>query len=258
MLVGDGVFETLRAYGGVPFAWRRHHERLVLSRARHRARGSELRVPPARRGCRARRRTICARHACASRSPGGESPLGSERGDAAADRDRRRERARAPRRRTRTSSPSRGPATSAVRSRDSRRSRTPRTSGRSRTRASTERSKRCSRTRAATSARRPDPTSSSCSRSVLHTPPGEAGCLLGVTRALILELAAGLGHPDRGGGAPTRRAAPVRRGVPLLDDARGPGHRPRRRTEAAGRAAVRSPPASPTAFTDLVARDLDP
>jgi len=28
---------------------------------------------------------------------------------------------------------------------------------------------------------------------VLHTPPAEAGCLLGVTRALILELAADLG-----------------------------------------------------------------
>ncbi len=26
--VGDGVFETLRVYRGVPFAWRRHHERL--------------------------------------------------------------------------------------------------------------------------------------------------------------------------------------------------------------------------------------
>ncbi len=29
--VGDGVFETLRVYGGTPFAWRRHHERLVHS-----------------------------------------------------------------------------------------------------------------------------------------------------------------------------------------------------------------------------------
>jgi branched-chain amino acid aminotransferase len=29
--VGDGVFETLRVYDGTPFAWRRHHERLVHS-----------------------------------------------------------------------------------------------------------------------------------------------------------------------------------------------------------------------------------
>lgn len=29
--VGDGVFETLRVYRGTPFAWRRHHERLVHS-----------------------------------------------------------------------------------------------------------------------------------------------------------------------------------------------------------------------------------
>jgi branched-chain amino acid aminotransferase len=29
--VGDGVFETLRVYDGTPFAWRRHHERLIHS-----------------------------------------------------------------------------------------------------------------------------------------------------------------------------------------------------------------------------------
>ncbi len=31
LLVGDGVFETLRVYGGVPFAWRRHIARLAVS-----------------------------------------------------------------------------------------------------------------------------------------------------------------------------------------------------------------------------------
>jgi branched-chain amino acid aminotransferase len=31
LLVGDGVFETLRVYDGIPFAWTRHHERLVRS-----------------------------------------------------------------------------------------------------------------------------------------------------------------------------------------------------------------------------------
>ncbi|HEX5095718.1 MAG TPA: aminotransferase class IV, partial [Acidimicrobiia bacterium] len=29
--VGDGVFETMRVYGGVPFAWRRHLDRLAAS-----------------------------------------------------------------------------------------------------------------------------------------------------------------------------------------------------------------------------------
>jgi branched-chain amino acid aminotransferase len=33
LLVGDGVFETLRVYSGVPFAWTRHYERLCMSAA---------------------------------------------------------------------------------------------------------------------------------------------------------------------------------------------------------------------------------
>ena len=33
LTVGDGVFETLRVYGGVPFAWRRHLARLGASAA---------------------------------------------------------------------------------------------------------------------------------------------------------------------------------------------------------------------------------
>lgn len=41
LLVGDGVFETLRAHDGVLFAWRRHYERLVAS-----ATGLGLTVPP--------------------------------------------------------------------------------------------------------------------------------------------------------------------------------------------------------------------
>ena len=31
LVVGDGVFETLRVYGGVPFAWTRHLARLHAS-----------------------------------------------------------------------------------------------------------------------------------------------------------------------------------------------------------------------------------
>ena len=40
LLVGDGVFETLRVCNGVPFAWRRHIERLV-----HSAEGLGLPLP---------------------------------------------------------------------------------------------------------------------------------------------------------------------------------------------------------------------
>jgi branched-chain amino acid aminotransferase len=40
LVVGDGVFETLRVYGGVPFAWTRHLARLRLS-----AEGLGLDVP---------------------------------------------------------------------------------------------------------------------------------------------------------------------------------------------------------------------
>ncbi|MGH9022003.1 MAG: aminotransferase class IV [Acidimicrobiia bacterium] len=41
ILTGDGVFETLRVYRGVPFAWRRHLERLE-----HSASGLGLVAPP--------------------------------------------------------------------------------------------------------------------------------------------------------------------------------------------------------------------
>ena len=40
LLVGDGVFETIRVYGGQPFAWRRHLDRLA-----HSATGLGLTVP---------------------------------------------------------------------------------------------------------------------------------------------------------------------------------------------------------------------
>src|SRR3954453_13371154 len=41
LVVGDGVFETLRVYDGTPFAVRRHLDRLAAS-----ARGLEMVVPP--------------------------------------------------------------------------------------------------------------------------------------------------------------------------------------------------------------------
>ena len=68
LLVGDGVFETMRVYGGRPFAWRRHLDRLAAS-----ANGLGLTVPDrdalrdgGRRRC--SRPTASSTGGCGSRS----------------------------------------------------------------------------------------------------------------------------------------------------------------------------------------------
>src|SRR3954465_12579710 len=81
LLVGDGVFETIRVYGGEPFAWTRHLDRLA-----HSAAGLGLPVPD---------RGLLHTAACEVLSSnahrearlritvtGGVAPLGSERGTA--------------------------------------------------------------------------------------------------------------------------------------------------------------------------------
>ena len=79
LLVGDGVFETLRVYGGTPFAWRRHHERLAAS-----ATGLGLAVPDSAALRRAADAVLDANGLSEARLritvTGGPSPLGSERG----------------------------------------------------------------------------------------------------------------------------------------------------------------------------------
>ena len=88
----------------------------------------------------------------------------------------------------------------------------------------------------------------------LVTPPPTAGCLLGVTRGLLLELCGSV----RGARRPDRRARPGRRGVPHLDDARGATDRARRRqavTRGAGPGRARS---SPPRSVRSSPRDLDP
>lgn len=81
ILVGDGVFETLRVYGGVPFAWTRHHARLG-----HSARGLGLPVPSSEELRAAADAVIAAEDLDEARLritvTGGPAPLGSERGDA--------------------------------------------------------------------------------------------------------------------------------------------------------------------------------
>ncbi|MDQ4131940.1 MAG: aminotransferase class IV [Actinomycetota bacterium] len=79
LLTGDGVFESLRIYKGVPFAARRHLERLGRSAA-----GLRLRVPDASVLRSAMHEVIAANDLVEGRAritvTGGVSPLGSERG----------------------------------------------------------------------------------------------------------------------------------------------------------------------------------
>lgn len=80
LLVGDGVFETLRVYDGVPFAWTRHHRRLVRSAA-----GLGLTAPGPQELRAAVDAVLAANGLTEGRVrltvTGGPSPLGSERGD---------------------------------------------------------------------------------------------------------------------------------------------------------------------------------
>lgn len=79
LLTGDGVFETLRVYGGVPFAARRHMERLEVSAA-----GLGLECPSGDVVGEAMALVIAANGLAEGRIritlTGGPAPLGSERG----------------------------------------------------------------------------------------------------------------------------------------------------------------------------------
>ena len=81
LLVGDGVFETVRVYGGQPFAWTRHLDRLA-----HSAAGLGLAVPDRDDLRKAAEAVLAANGHVEARLritvTGGVAPLGSERGDA--------------------------------------------------------------------------------------------------------------------------------------------------------------------------------
>jgi branched-chain amino acid aminotransferase len=80
LLTGDGVFETLRVYGGVPFAWDRHVDRLGRSAA-----VLGLPLPDLAQLRSAADEVIAANDLADARLritvTGGPAPLGSERGD---------------------------------------------------------------------------------------------------------------------------------------------------------------------------------
>jgi branched-chain amino acid aminotransferase len=79
LLVGDGVFETIRVYDGRPFAWTRHLDRLA-----HSARGLGLAVPDPDALRAAADAVLAANGHTEARLrvtvTGGVAPLGSERG----------------------------------------------------------------------------------------------------------------------------------------------------------------------------------
>jgi branched-chain amino acid aminotransferase len=187
LLVGDGVFETIRVYGGEPFAWTRH-----LDRLEHSAAGLGLPVPDPdvlraaasdvlqANGHREARLRITV--------TGGIAPLGSERG---------------------SSGPTVVVASSALRAwpdavrvvvvpwvRNDRGA----TAGLKTTSyAENVRSLAFAHERGASEAIFANTRDELCEATgsnvfvardgTLATPPGSSGCLLGVTRALVLELA---------------------------------------------------------------------
>ncbi|MGZ6977536.1 MAG: aminotransferase class IV [Acidimicrobiia bacterium] len=255
LLVGDGVFETLRVYGGALFAWRRHHERLAFSAA-----GIGLEVPDSAALRSAAESVLAANGLRQARLritiTGGESPLGSERGEAtptviiAASE-------LAPR----------PPDADVVTVPWARNERGAIAGLKTISYAENVRALAYAREHGAVEAVFPNTRGELCEatgsnvflvfQKVLHTPPGEAGCLLGVTRALLLELAGSMGIPVEEAALPLD--ALHRADEAFLSSTT-------REVQAIARVDGQKLPAAPgpmtvrlaDAFTELVGRDLDP
>jgi branched-chain amino acid aminotransferase len=255
LLVGDGVFETLRVYDGVPFAWRRHYERLT-----HSATGLGLPTPPSDDLRTAADAVLGANRLSEARLritvTGGESPLGSERGESA------------PTVIVAASelSPRLGVA-DVVTVPWSRNERGAVSGLKTISYAENVRALAYAREHGAGEAVFPNTRGELCEatgsnvflvfQDVLHTPPGEAGCLLGVTRALVLELAADLGIPIEEAALPLD--ALHRAEEAFLSSTT-------REVQAIAHVDGQTLPAAPgpvttrlaTAFTDLIRDNLDP
>ncbi|HEX5585705.1 MAG TPA: aminotransferase class IV [Acidimicrobiia bacterium] len=259
LLVGDGVFETVRVYGGELFAWSRHLDRLARS-----AEGLGLAVPD-RDVLRAAADDVLRANALREARvritvTGGRAPLGSERGDGAptvvvAASDLRPW----------------APSTDVVVVPWPRNERGALAGLKTISYAENVRALAFAQDRGAGEAIFANTRDELCEATgsnvfVVHdgrvsTPPGSSGCLLGVTRALVLELCPALGiaveevtlpvdalrHADEAFLTSTvREVQPIAHvdGVALPSTSPGaPGGVTARLAEA---------------FTALVARDLDP
>jgi branched-chain amino acid aminotransferase len=197
LLVGDGVFETLRAHDGVPFAWRRHYERLE-----HSAAGLGLHLPPSP-DLRAAADAVLDAEGLAAPGTGarvritvtgGESPLGSERGSA-------------PPTVIVAASPlvPAAPTAHVVTVPWARNERSAVAGLKTISYGENVRALAYAHEHGAGEAMFGNTRGDLCEATgsnvflvlggVLHTPPPDSGCLLGVTRALVLELAASLAIP---------------------------------------------------------------
>jgi branched-chain amino acid aminotransferase len=189
--VGDGVFETLRVYGGVPFAWRRH-----LDRLHHSAAGLGL-ATPAREWLRGGAEAVLEANELVEARlritvTGGPAPLGSERGEVP------------PTVIVAASSVTEWPPTEAVAIVPWTRNEHGATAGlKTISYAENVRALAFARKQGASEAIFTNTRGELCEATgsnlflvtggVVRTPPVDAGCLLGVTRALVLELCAGRG-----------------------------------------------------------------
>jgi len=255
VLVGDGVFETIRVYEGQPFAWRRHLDRLA-----HSAAGLAIALPDRGELRAAADAVLRANQLTEARLritvTGGLAPLGSERGESpptvlvAATEVRPHP-----------------PTTDVVIVPWVRNERGAVAGLKTISYAENVRALAYARERGAGEAVFANTRDELCEATgsnvflvrddVVLTPPEESGCLLGVTRALVLELCAELGVRADESPLPIRALAAadeafltstVREVQPI--------------TAVDGRRLARTPGeitrALANAFTDLVARDLDP
>lgn len=255
LLVGDGVFETLCIYNAAPFAWRRHLDRLA-----HSARGLGLEVPDRDVVRDAAANVIAANGITEGRLritlTGGPAPLGSERGDAG------------PTLIVAAAPTKPWPPSEAVVTVPWPRNERGATAGLKTTSyAENVRALVYAHERGASEAIFCNTRGTLCeatgsnvflvSDGSVRTPPEDAGCLLGVTRALVLELCATLGIPAEERDLPvdalanadeafltssTREVQPISAvdGHPLAS--------------VPGPISIRLA----TAFSELVSRDLDP
>jgi len=255
-LVGDGVFETLRVYRGVPFAWRRHLERLRAS-----ADALSLELPDLRALRAAASAVLEANELDEARLritvTSGVAPPGSSRRG--------------------TSGPSvfvvatdigtPAPTADVVVAPWTRNERGALAGLKTISYAANVRALAYAEQRGASEAIFANTTGNLCEATgsnvfcvvdgVVVTPPASAGCLLGVTRALVLELCAALGIDAAERDLP---ASALTECAEAFLSSTTREVQPIARVDGVALPAAPGPVAAKlaTAFTELVARDLDP